>query len=305
MDFTGTTTALAYLQSRFPKGADRLAELVAAGQVYDRLGNSIPAAAPVMRGDMLYLFRDPPTDEPTVASLADIEVLFRDDHLLVVDKPHQVSVIPRGRWVTQTALVYLRNALSLPELSPLHRLDRPTAGVLAFSVRPEERGAYQMLFQSRAVAKTYLAVTAAAPPAAEAPTRISTRIVKLRGLAPAQQVPGEPNAHTEVRWLATRGGRSLFELRPSTGKTHQLRLHMHHLGLPILGDPFWPEMRPELLSDPDPYPPLQLLAAQLEFTDPIAGESRAFNSRRTLSTWERAGEVRDSGPCRGSRHAPE
>ena len=76
----------------------------------------------------------------------------------MVDKPHFLATIPRGRHVVETALVRLRRELGLPELSPAHRLDRVTAGVLLFVVRRERRGAYQTLFRDRRVRKTYEAV---------------------------------------------------------------------------------------------------------------------------------------------------
>jgi len=305
-------TALQFLQARFPDDAERIGELVTTGQVFDRLGEPITAQTPFVAQRPLYLFRDPPSDEPEVPNLTDIQVLYRDDNLLVIDKPHQVSVIPRGRWVTHTALVYLRNLLDLPELSPLHRLDRPTAGVLAFSVKPQVRGAYQMLFQNRQVHKEYLAVTAAPqleplsdqpalrpnPQQPEAFTRwltnpsepyvLKSRIVKQRGITRAEEVPGESNAETSIylEQLHSAQNRALWRLVPKTGKTHQLRVHMNSLGLPILGDPFWPVLRTDLAEVENPEPPLQLLAKVMEFIDPFTGEQRRFESQRQLLCWE-------------------
>ena len=78
-------------------------------------------------------------------------------------------------------------------------------------------------------------------------------------------------------------GLGLYRLEPHTGKTHQLRLHMASLGLPILHDPFWPELR---ATDPDDFDrPLQLLSRSLELTDPLSGLPRRFESRRALSEW--------------------
>lgn len=94
--------------------------------------------------------------------------MYRDRHLLVVDKPHFLATIPRGSHVTQTALARLRLELDLPTLSPAHRLDRMTAGLVMFSIRPEDRGAYQLLFQERRVRKEYEAV-ARHDPAVELP----------------------------------------------------------------------------------------------------------------------------------------
>ena len=98
---------------------------------------------------------------------------------MVVDKPHFLATMPRGRHVAQTALVRLRRELGLPELSPAHRLDRLTAGVLLFTTRREVRGAYQTLFARGVVHKTYLA-RAAVDPALRA---------AARGAQPDRQAP--------------------------------------------------------------------------------------------------------------------
>ena len=289
---TTLQSALEFLQLRFPESAIRISEMVALGEVYDSSGAAISDRTPFIENQDLYLFRDPPHNEPQVAALYEIEILHRDENLLVIDKPHLVSVMPRGRWVTQTALVYLRNLLDLPELAPVHRLDRPTAGVLIFTVRPEVRGAYQMLFQNREVQKEYLAVTEAPVSGSKLvqrqtyPLTVRSRIVKHRGVAPAQEVPGEPNAETEVHLSGVNSitERALWRLKPKTGKTHQLRLHLNSLGVPIIGDPFWPVVKPDLEASEGP--PLQLLAKVIEFIDPLSGDHRRFESQRRLSCWE-------------------
>jgi len=198
--------------------------------------------------------------------------------------------MPRGRWVTQTVLVHLRRTLDLPDLAPAHRLDRPTAGVLVLTVRPSVRGAYQDLFQERRVRKVYEAV-APLPPSdgPRFPVTVRSRIVKHRGVAPAQTEPGEPNAESWIDLVARDDARGvgLYRLEPHTGKTHQLRLHMHELGLPILGDPFWPTLRPD--GEEDPRRPLQLLARSLTFTDPFSHLPRTFESLRGLAEWQMGG----------------
>jgi tRNA pseudouridine32 synthase/23S rRNA pseudouridine746 synthase len=185
--------------------------------------------------------------------------------------------MPRGRHVAQTALVRLRRELGLPELSPAHRLDRLTAGVLLFTTRRELRGAYQTLFARGEVAKTYLA-RAAVDPACELPRVVESRIVKRRGQLQAVREPGVPNAQTLVELLSPDG---LYRLTPRTGRTHQLRVHMASLGLPIVGDPLYPNII-EVPAD-DFSAPLQLLAQRIEFDDPISGQRREFVSRRTLA----------------------
>jgi tRNA pseudouridine32 synthase/23S rRNA pseudouridine746 synthase len=280
--------ALDYLLHRFPDDQARLREKLALGEIVTGHGQPLAPTTPYEPRGFLYLYRDPPAHEDHIPF--EPEVLHRDENLLVVDKPHFLATTPRGRWVRQTALVRLRTALDLPELSPAHRLDRGTAGVLVFTVRPEVRGPYQEAFARRAVRKVYEAV-APLPPADGAavalgePVTVRSRIVKRRGVTRAEEVPGEPNAESLVTLVAADEARGLglYRLEPHTGKTHQLRLHLASLGLPILHDPFWPELRD---TDPDDFDrPLQLLARSLELTDPLSGRTRRFESRRHLSEW--------------------
>ncbi|WP_125773659.1 pseudouridine synthase [Antribacter gilvus] len=273
--------ALDYLLDRFPADVARLEEKVAAGEVVTGRGEPVTASTAYEPRGFLYLYRDPPRED-TIPF--EVEVLHRDENLLVVDKPHFLATMPRGRWITQTVLVRLRRQLDLPELSPAHRLDRPTAGVLVLTVRPEVRGAYQEVFARREVTKVYEAVAPLRDDLA-LPRTVRSRIVKLRGVTRAQEEAGAPNAESRVA-LAARDearGLGLYRLEPHTGKTHQLRLHMASLGVPILHDPFWPDLRD---TDPDDHArPLQLLARSLELMDPFTGERRRFESRRTLSEW--------------------
>jgi tRNA pseudouridine32 synthase/23S rRNA pseudouridine746 synthase len=233
--------------------------------------------------EFLWFHRDLPDEVPVPFA---IDVLHRDDDVLVVDKPHFLATIPRGRHVVETALVRLRRELDLPELSPAHRLDRVTAGVLLFVVRRERRGAYQTLFRDRRVHKTYEAV-APHDPALEFPRTVRSRIVKERGVILAREVPGPPNAETLVELLEHRDGLARYRLTPLTGRTHQLRLHLLGLGLPILGDRFYGPAAgvPEDSALEDWTCPLQLLAATLDVPDPATGAVRRFTSRRTLQAW--------------------
>jgi tRNA pseudouridine32 synthase / 23S rRNA pseudouridine746 synthase len=243
----------------------------------------IDIAAPFAPGQYLWFHRDLPVELPVPFPLT---VLHRDDDIVVVDKPHFLATIPRGRHVVETALVRLRRELDLPDLSPAHRLDRVTAGVLLFVVRRELRGAYQTLFRDRRVRKTYEAV-APFDTALQLPRTVRSRIVKERGVIPAREVPGPPNAETLVEVVEEAGGLARYRLTPSTGRTHQLRLHLRALGVPILGDRFYGTASGEPEDAPlDDYTrPLQLLAATLEFRDPISGVARRFASRRALQAW--------------------
>lgn len=243
---------------------------VHAGEVVDADGAVIDGETVKPAGATVFLYRDLP-DEVEVPF--GVPVLHRDQDIVVVDKPHFLATMPRGSHVAQTALVRLRRDLDLPELSPAHRLDRLTAGVLLFTTRREVRGAYQGLFARGEVAKTYLA-RSSAEPAVELPRTVRNRIVKRRGVLQAVVEPGEPNAETVVEAL----GEGRYRLTPRTGRTHQLRVHMAGLGLPIDNDPLYPVV---LDTDPGDFSrPLALVAQALEFDDPISGRRRRFVSSR-------------------------
>jgi tRNA pseudouridine32 synthase/23S rRNA pseudouridine746 synthase len=252
-------------------GAEAAAKVLA-GEVVLPDGTVVGETTALPAGAYVYFYRELPDEVPVPF---DIPVLYRDDDIVVVDKPHFLATMPRGRHVAQTAVVRLRRELDLPELSPAHRLDRLTAGVLLLTTRREVRGAYQSLFARGEVRKTYLA-RAAVNPELKLPTLLRSRIVKLRGKLQAVDEPGEPNAETLVEHL----GDGLYRLTPRTGRTHQLRVHMASIGLPIDNDPLYPDVV-DVASD-DFSRPMQLLAHSLEFRDPVGGHQREFVSRRMV-----------------------
>ena len=281
---TSWSTMRDHLVERLPRvDPARIDAMLREERIVDRHGPIAPDA-PYVPESFLWFHRDLPDEAPVPFP---ITVVYRDDSLLVVDKPHFLATIPRGKHIVETALVRLRRELDLPALSPAHRLDRATAGLLMFVVRPELRGAYQTLFRDRRVRKTYEAI-APYDPALELPRTVRSRIVKERGVICAAEVPGPVNAESHVELIehADRpgsGSLARYRLVPATGRTHQLRVHMARLGVPILGDDLYPVLTEKALDDFTR--PLQLLAKTLEFRDPVTGEERSFRSGIALQAW--------------------
>ena len=281
---TSWSTMRDHLVERLPRvDPARIDAMLREERIVDRHGPIAPDA-PYVPESFLWFHRDLPDEAPVPFP---ITVVHRDDSLLVVDKPHFLATIPRGKHIVETALVRLRRELDLPALSPAHRLDRATAGLLMFVVRPELRGAYQTLFRDRRVRKTYEAI-APYDPALELPRTVRSRIVKERGVICAAEVPGPVNAESHVELIehADRpgaGSLARYRLVPATGRTHQLRVHMARLGVPILGDDLYPVLTEKALDDFTR--PLQLLAKTLEFRDPVTGEERSFRSGIALQAW--------------------
>ncbi|MFI1484381.1 RluA family pseudouridine synthase [Streptomyces sp. NPDC020747] len=269
-----------HLVERLAAGAGVIDGMLAAGLVVGADGRPVAADAAYVPGMYVWFHRELPDEVPVPFPL---EVVYRDEHIVVADKPHFLATTPRGGHVAQTALARLRRELGIPALGAAHRLDRLTAGLVLFTVRPEERGAYQSLFRDRVVRKEYEAV---APYRAELelPRTVRSRIEKERGVMAAREVPGEPNAVSRVELAGQRGSLARYRLLPSTGQTHQLRVHMDALGVPILGDPLYPVVTGPVPAG-DFRRPLQLLARVLEFTDPVTGHRHAYRSGRTLLAW--------------------
>ena len=211
------------------------------------------------------------------------EILFQDEHILVADKPHFLPVTPSGLYLHQTLLNRLKKRTGIQTLSPIHRIDRDTAGLVIFSIKPHERAQYQNLFRDRLVNKVYEAIAPYSEDLmARLPITYQSRIEESEHFLQMQEVEGEPNTDTLIELLEAAKPWAKYKLTPGSGKKHQLRCHLNTLGIPIKNDQIYPILTPYQEYDLDFSKPLQLLAKEIHFNDPLSNENRVFNSKRVL-----------------------
>jgi len=264
------------LVARFPQvDAATWRDRIARGRVLDAQCDPITLQTPYRVGAEIGYYREV-LDEPVIDAVE--RILYVDDHLVVADKPHGLPVAPTGAFVTQTLLTRLVAALGNPDLVPLHRIDRGTAGLVLFSANPASRAAYQSLFRESRISKAYEALAPPLPALAFPMTRHS-RIERGEPFFRMNEVEGAPNSETRIDVLERSARLWRYTLSPVSGRKHQLRVHMAALGAPILHDPWYPTLQ----DDDGARPPLQLLARALAFDDPLDGRLRRFESEFRLS----------------------
>lgn len=275
-----------YVLERFGHvDAEGIRERFRTGEVAALDGTRLTLQTPLGAHDFIWYYRNPPEEQRIPF---EVRILADDGRLVVADKPPFLPTTPGGRFLQETALVRLRRELDAPDLTPLHRLDRLTWGLVLFVRAEEDRGLYQQLFERREITKVYEAI--APSPTGElaeqlrrGPVHVRNRLNKLRTRLLAFEEDGPVNAHTEISVLRDLGGgRTLYRLLPHTGKTHQLRLHMASLGLGLENDPFYPVLLDE--APDDHSRPLKLLARSVAFRSPETGEDLAFTSQFDLET---------------------
>ncbi|POP72146.1 pseudouridine synthase [Pseudomonas syringae] len=270
-------TVLDCLCAKFPAiSRDQWLDRFARGRVLDENGKAIAPDLAYREGLRVHYFREVANERPIPVVET---ILYADEHLVVADKPHFLPVTPAGEYVEQTLLRRLIHRLDNPDLVPLHRIDRHTAGLVLFSANRQTRSAYQALFPTRRIDKFYQAI-APALPELTFPRLHESRLVEGEPFFRMQEGAGPSNTRTQIEVLERQGSLWRYGLYPVTGKKHQLRVHMAALGAAICNDPFYPDV----VKDPvDDYQnPLKLLASSLRFVDPLNGEQRHFESLLAL-----------------------
>lgn len=247
------------------------------GLIYDADGNQLSRTSAFLAESHVYYYRFLAHE---IHVPFEHQILFENEHLLVVDKPHFLTMSPTGQYVQETLLVRLKKQTNNKFLTPIHRLDKETAGVVLFSKKVESRGAYQKMFAEREIQKTYHAI-APYKEDLDFPLNIKLSMEKGEPFYTMKIVDGSVNSETDIELLEHNNEWAKYELKPKTGKQHQLRVHLNSLEIPIKNDPFYPMVQHK--KEDDFSQPLQLLAKEISFIDPILFTQFSFNSNFELT----------------------
>ena len=247
------------------------------GLIYDALGRILNLNSEYIENSHVFYYRFLAHE---IQVPFEHEILFENEHLLVIDKPHFLTISPTGQYVQETLLVRLKKQSGNEFLTPIHRLDRETAGVVLFSKQPATRAIYQEMFAQRQVNKTYHAI---APFHADLtfPCHTRYRMEKGQPFYTMQVVEGQINSETEIDLIEHDAIWGKYQLKPITGKQHQLRVHLNSLGIAIKNDPFYPVVQHK--REDDFSAPLQLLAKHIRFNDPVTFQDMQFSSNFELT----------------------
>jgi tRNA pseudouridine32 synthase / 23S rRNA pseudouridine746 synthase len=265
------TYLIDFLLEKFPQiPKEEWVKRMDQGLVLDEEGIPLSPSDPCRTNTFIYYYRSIEVEESIPFQEL---IVYEDEHLLIADKPHFLPVTPAGHYLQETLLVRLKNKTGIKDLTPIHRIDRETAGLVAFSKKAQDRNLYQILFRERQIKKTYEAIA----PYQEHLKEESDIFIQM------QEVSGTPNSHTVIQLLEVSKPWARYQLELGTGKKHQLRVHMNALGVPIKHDKIYPNIITQAKIGKDFSEPLQLLAKQLSFKDPVTQLEHHFQSSFVLS----------------------
>ena len=272
------STVFEYLCQQFPHiSAEEWRQRFQDGLVFAENGQVLTIESAFVANHHVFYYRFLAHETPVPF---EHQILFENDHFIVVDKPHFLTMSPTGQYVQETLLVRLKKQTQIEHLTPIHRLDRETAGVVLISKCVESRGVYQQMFATRQVQKTYHAI-AGYRADLKFPMTTHFRMEKGQPFYTMQVIAGEPNSETHIELLEQQGEWAKYELKPHTGKQHQLRVHLNQLGIAIQNDPFYPVVQHK--AEDDFSQPLQLLAKHIQFIDPVTQQTFQFSSAHELT----------------------
>lgn len=271
---------LDFLVERFPSST-RLGWIrrMEQGTVLDQFGKELSPNTPYLSNQHIYYYRELLKE----ASIPFQEgIVYEDENIIVADKPHFLPVSPVGPFLQETLLVRLKNRLGIDGLNLAHRIDLETAGLVLFTKKPELRAIYQNLFRDQKIHKKYEAI-ARFDPELIFPIIYKSCLEESPAFMQMHEIDGKPNSETRIELMEVFVGFGKYRLSPITGKKHQLRAHMNALGIPIMNDQIYPNLKKYVAPENRDYrSPLQLLAKELHFIDPVTGVEHHFQSELEL-----------------------
>ncbi|XOV81050.1 MAG: pseudouridine synthase [Aestuariibacter sp.] len=201
-----------------------------------------------------------------------IKIVYRDEDILLLDKPSGLLTVPGKAPEHKDSLQY-RVQRVFPTATIVHRLDMATSGLLLMPLNRQSHKVLGQQFEKRLINKQYLARVAGVP--AQPAGRVDLPLICDWPNRPKQKVDmaGGKSAQTDWQCLHSLADESLMLLKPITGRSHQLRVHMQSLGHTILGDRLYADEATKAKA-----PRLQLHATTIEFAHPSSGEQVKFTS---------------------------
>jgi 23S rRNA pseudouridine1911/1915/1917 synthase len=231
-----------------------------------------------------------------------LPLLYQDDALLIVDKPAGLLSVPSAPEATEEDTAVARVQEYVRHLTPrhpyvgvVHRIDRDTSGALAFALSAAGRQALRVLFREHRIERRYLALVAGSPPADQGSVDLPIRSMYEAGQRRVAR-GSEPSLPALTRWTVRERfpHAALLEVQLETGRQHQIRIHLSHVGLPIVGDPVYGrDARHTIAAQRQ-----MLHARSLGFIHPLSGTSVRAESplpedfRRALAALRTGGTPR-------------
>jgi 23S rRNA pseudouridine1911/1915/1917 synthase len=299
---------------RFLAGAGRgwsrsqVARWIEAGLV-TRNGVPTKASHLVHPGDRIEVTVPPPSPSDVQPQELPLDVLFEDSHLIVINKPpgmviHPAAGNPDGTLVN-ALLAHCRDLSGVGGVERpgiVHRLDKDTSGVLVAAKNDAAHRALSLAFRWRTTDKRYLAVVYGAPTADEGVVDgpIARHPTERKRMA---VVPGGRAARTLWSVRERFAGAALLECRPVTGRTHQIRVHLAHAGLAVVGDPVYAGRQWRAIADAElaarcrDFPRQALHAWRLTIRHPASGEPITFEAPLPADLEELLAALRAAGPA--------
>ena len=200
-----------------------------------------------------------------------MDIIYQDEHILIINKPEGLSVLPEG-WDKDATYLVKTLEEQFDKIWVVHRIDKVTSGIIIFALTAEAHRSLNIQFEKHLVEKTYHAILNGSPKWLDKITKFPLRANV--GSKHRTVVDNRNGVRSETRFkiLKRYHASALVEAMPMTGRTHQIRVHAYALGFPLLGDILYSAPETNIISRP------ALHAYSLKFTHPTTNEVMSFQA---------------------------